>query len=73
MHHPLSHMDNPQQYLDLSEEQGERFHQDILIMEKRFQGYCYGIMCDCPRQFYSRKSLQNYFMHSVKINRYICK
>ncbi|PZC80480.1 hypothetical protein B5X24_HaOG214637 [Helicoverpa armigera] len=36
----LSHFDHfPENLCDLSEEQGERFHQDIRTMEKRSQGH----------------------------------
>ena len=39
-HFLQSHLDYfPKNYGDLSEEQGERFHQDIRIMEERYQGW----------------------------------
>ena len=39
MHFLPSHLDYfPQNCGDLSEEQGERFHQDIRVMEERYQG-----------------------------------
>ena len=38
MHFLPSHLDYfPQNCGDLSEEQGERFHQDIRVMEERYQ------------------------------------
>lgn len=67
-----SHLDQFQHNLgDLSEEQGESFHQDIKTMENRYQGrldahmvadYCWGIMRDSPSQFHSRKSLKRQFL-----------
>ena len=42
MHFLRSHVDYfPQNCGDLSEEQGERFHQDIHVMEERYQGRWY--------------------------------
>jgi hypothetical protein len=39
IHYVHSHLDRFPEYLgDLSEEQGERFHQDIKTMEARYQG-----------------------------------
>jgi hypothetical protein len=47
----------PEKLGDLSEEQGERIHQDIKTMEARYQGrwdahmmvdYCWNLMRDCP-------------------------
>ena len=49
----------------VSDEQGERFHQDISLMEKRYQGkwspgmladYCWRLKRDLPEAKYSRKS-----------------
>lgn len=72
LHYLNSHLHHFQHNLgDLSEEQGERFHQDIKTMENRYQGrwdshmmadYCWGIMRDCPSQFHSRKSLKRQFL-----------
>ena len=54
----------------LSEEQGERFHQDIKIMEKRYQGrsnvhmtadYCWCFMSDEENFKPSRKSKKRKF------------
>ena len=48
-----------------SEELGERFHQDIKVMEKRYQGkwnvstraeYCWGLIREC-----SDSRVENYF------------
>ena len=39
VHFLRSHVDYfPQNCIDLSEEQGDRFHQDIRVMEERYQG-----------------------------------
>ena len=39
VHYSFYHLDRfPENLGDLSEEQGERFHQDIKVMEKRCQG-----------------------------------
>lgn len=39
VHYLHSHLDSfPENLGDLDEEQGERFHQDIKIMEERYQG-----------------------------------
>jgi hypothetical protein len=49
----------------VSDEHGERFHQDIPNMEKRYQGkwslsmladYCWTLKRDVPQATYSRKS-----------------
>ncbi|KAK5643931.1 hypothetical protein RI129_007776 [Pyrocoelia pectoralis] len=49
----------------VSDEQGERFHQDISAMERRYQGnwnasmladYCWNVMRDAPEVDYKRKS-----------------
>jgi hypothetical protein len=51
----------------LSEEQGERFHQDIEEMERRYQGrwdvsmladYCWSLTRDNPQQDHKHKSVQ---------------
>jgi hypothetical protein len=39
LHFLHAHLDYfPENLGDVSDEHGERFHQDILIMEKRYQG-----------------------------------
>lgn len=70
--HLSSHMDHFEHNLgDFSEEQGERFHQDIKTMEHRYQGrwdihmmadYCWGLMRDCPGQSHTKKSLKKNFL-----------
>ena len=38
MHFPHSHLDNfPEHCSDVSDDQGERFHQHIKVMEERYQ------------------------------------
>ena len=68
----FSHLDYfPKNLGDVSEEQGERFHQDIKIMEERYQGkwdahimsgYCWTLIRDCTEQSYRRKSCKRTFL-----------
>lgn len=61
-----SHLDYfPENLGAVSEEQGERFHQDIKEMERRYQGkwsvtmmadYCCMLYRDLPEATYKRKS-----------------
>jgi hypothetical protein len=61
-----SHLDFfPENLCAVSDEHGERFHQDIYNMEKRYQGkwslsmlldYCWILKRDVPQATYSRKS-----------------
>jgi hypothetical protein len=62
----------------VSDEHGERFHQDISNMEKRYQGkwslsmladYCWTLKRDVPQATYSRKST-SYFLCNVKTHLY---
>ena len=56
LHYLYSHLERfPENLGDLSEEQGERFHQDIRTMEEQYQGrwdanmlsdYCWSLMRD---------------------------
>ena len=62
----FSHLDYfPENLGDVSEEQGKRFHQDIKMMEERYQGrldahmmsdYCWTLVRDFTEQSYRRKS-----------------
>ena len=61
----------PENLGDLSEKQGERFHQDINTMEARYQGrwdahmmadYCWNLIQDCPGISHSRKSYKRSFL-----------
>lgn len=71
LHFLHSHIDKfPENLGDYSEEQGERFHQDIKLMEERYQGrwddhmmadYCWNLIRDCPKKEYNRKSYRRCF------------
>ena len=72
MHFLSSHLDYfPDNCGDLSEEQGERFHQDIRVMEERYQGrwdvnmladYCWCLKRDVRASEHKRKSLKKPFL-----------
>lgn len=56
---------------DCSDEQGERFHQDIATIEERFKGkdsthmmgeYCWSICRDTDPEQHKRKSQRQYFL-----------
>ena len=67
VHYLHSHLDwFPENLGDVTEEQGERFSQDIKVVEKRCQGrwdcnmmadYCWSLKWDCPDLVHTRKSL----------------
>ena len=67
-----SHLDHfPKNLGDLSEEQGERFHQDIRVMEEGYQGrwdatmlvdYCWSLQMHCPDTKHSRKCYKRHFL-----------
>ncbi|UYV66646.1 hypothetical protein LAZ67_4002439 [Cordylochernes scorpioides] len=73
VHYLNSHLnkfpDNPDAY---SDEQGERFHQDMKVMEERYQGvwdchmmadYCWNLSRDLPEYTYKRKAkMLSYFL-----------
>ena len=53
------------------DERGERFHQDLITVEERYQGrwdrhkladYCWSIKRDCPEKVYKRKSYHHKFL-----------
>ena len=66
MHYLFSHMDRfPEKLGSMSDEQGERFHQDLKEMETRYQGRCDAVMMadyswnlkrDLPAAEHSRSS-----------------
>lgn len=72
MHFLNSHLEQfPANLGDVSDEQGERFHQDIKVMEDRYQGrwdvhmmadYCWSIQRDCTGRRYSRQSIKRKFV-----------
>ena len=65
LHFLHNHLDAfPENCRDYSEEQGDRFHQDIKKMEKRYQGrwnvsmmadYCWMLKRDCETRVEKRK------------------
>lgn len=71
IHFLHSHLDFfPANLGDFSDEHGERFHQDISYMEKRYQGkwsphmladYCWTLQRETPVTAYNRKSLRKNF------------
>lgn len=71
MHFLHSHLDFfPENLGAVSDEQGERFHQDIKAMETRYQGfwnegmmadYCWMLYRDNPAHVYKRKSYSQHF------------
>ena len=73
MHYLFSHMDRFTENLgSMSDEQGERFHQDIKEMESRYQGrwdavimadYCWTMRSDLPTTQYSRTSTKQKFKY----------
>ena len=72
VHYLHSHLNRfPENLGDLSEEQGERFHQDMKTMEARYQGrwdahmmadYCWNLMQDCRGRSHSRKAYKRSFL-----------
>jgi hypothetical protein len=72
VHYLHSHLNRfPENLGDLSEEQGERFHQDMKTMEARYQGrrdarmmadYCWNLMRDCRGRSHYRKSYKKSFL-----------
>ena len=71
IHYLFSHLDRfPENLGELSEEQGERFHQDIKVMEERYQGrwdthmmadYCWNLQRHKPFAPHTRKSYKRRF------------
>lgn len=72
LHFLHSHLANfPDNLGAVSDEQGERFHQDLKVMEARYQGrwdvsmmadYCWSIKRECPQTEHSRKSYKRKFL-----------
>ena len=72
LHYLFSHLDYfPENLGGVSEEQGERFHQDITMMEERYRGrwdshmvadYCWILISDCTEQSHSEKSYKRTFL-----------
>ena len=71
LHFLHSHVDFPPENLGMvSDEQGERFHQDIQLMERCYQGlwnesmmadFCWMLFRDNPGEEYNRKSYSKHF------------
>ncbi len=71
LHFLMSHIDfSPDNMGSVSDEHGERFHQDIAVMEKRYKGkwsppmladFCWMLQRDAPDTPYKRKSLVKHF------------
>ena len=68
LHNHLEHF--PENHGDVSDEQGERFHQDISEMESRYQGrwdqvmmvdYCWCMKKDNPLETHARNSKKRKF------------
>ena len=72
IHYLHSHLDHfPDNLGDMSDEQGERFHQDIHEMETRYQGrwneammadYCWCLKRDYPHSVHDRSSNKRKFV-----------
>ena len=72
VHFLHNHLDRfPENLGDVSDEQGEIFHQDIKLMEERYQGrwdikmmsdYCWNLNRDAPDSQHSRKSRKRKFL-----------
>ena len=71
VHYFKSHLDSFSENLgSVSDEQGERFHQDIKVMECYYQGrwdihmiadYCWSLVRDKPQAPHKRKALKRQF------------
>jgi hypothetical protein len=71
IHFLESHLDFfPENLAEVSDKHGERFHQDIMTMEKRYQGkwtssmmadYCWTLKRDVPDAKYWRMSYASTF------------
>lgn len=73
IHYLNSHLDRfPENCGDVSEEQGERMHQDMQIMENRYEGrwnvkmmadYYWSLYRDLPQDYHNRKTKIRSFQH----------
>ena len=71
MHFLHSHLNNFfENYGDVNDKQGKKFHRDIKLMEERYQGrwdkrmmpdYCWGLKRDKPYNHLSEKSRERKF------------
>ncbi|KAI6647435.1 hypothetical protein LOD99_12431 [Oopsacas minuta] len=72
VHYLHNHLDHfSENFGDLSEEQGERIHQDSRVMQERYQGrwdihmmgdYSWSLQRDCPGKSHSRVSRKRRFL-----------
>ena len=72
VHYPFSHLDYfPENLGNVSEEQGERFHYDIRMMEEKYQGrldshvmadYFWTLIRDCTEQSNTWKLYKQTFL-----------
>lgn len=72
LHFLHSHLDRfPENLGDMSEEQGERMHQDLRVMEERYQGfwdtnmmsdYCWSLIRHFPKSTHRRRALKRSFL-----------
>ena len=72
VHYLHSHLSEfPANLGHVSEEQGERFHQDVKVMEERYQGrwkcnmmadYCWSLMRDVPYAVHKRLATKRKFL-----------
>ena len=76
VHYLHSHLDHFSKKLgDLSAEQGEQFHQNVRVMEERYQGrwdatmladYCRGLQRQRPDAKHSRKSYKRQYLNVMQ-------
>lgn len=72
LHFLHSHLDRfPENLGDMSEEQGERMHQDLRVIEERYQGfwdrnmmsdYCWCLIRHFPKSTHKRRALKRSFL-----------
>ena len=82
VHFLFSHLEFPDNLGAVSDEQGERFHKDLMAVEERcYQGrcdchmladYCWRIKRDCPAMVYKRKSYKRKFFPRYRYLQVIC-
>ena len=78
LHYLFCHLDHfLKTVVNMSEEQEKSIHQDIKVMEERYQDqwdthmmadYCWCLMQDCSKKNYKRKSFKRTFLHMSSIN-----
>lgn len=73
LHFLFNHLDFfPENLGDESDEQGERFHQDMAFIEERYQGfwdeqmmgdYCWFLIRELPEENLNRRSLKSLYFN----------